>query len=142
MKKYKRGYTQGVYDMFHVGHLNLLNRAKDQCEYLIVGVNSDRLVEQYKHKIPIINQEERRKIVDNIKAVDKAVIVETLDKEIVLENLKFDVVFIGSDWEGNSRWMDTQKKLEKHGVDVVFLPYTQGISSTDLRSVENEKIEE
>ena len=70
MKKYKIGYTQGVYDMFHIGHLNLINQAKERCEYLIVGVNSDQLVERYKNKTPVICQEDRRTIVANIKAVD------------------------------------------------------------------------
>ena len=82
-KKYKVGYTQGVYDMFHIGHLNLLNHAKEYCDCLIVGVNSDELVQSYKHKTPVIKQEERRTIVTNIKAVDKCIIATTLDKEEV-----------------------------------------------------------
>lgn len=137
-KKYKIGYTQGVYDMFHIGHLNLLNHAKEYCDYLIVGVNADSLVEAYKHKTPVINQEERRTIVANIKAVDECVIATTLDKEEAWKNLHFDAIFIGDDWKGNPRWEQTKVDLAKIGVDVVFLPHTEGVSSTILRP-ENEK---
>ena len=84
-KKYKIGYTQGVYDMFHIGHLNLLNHAKEYCEHLIVGVNADELVKEYKHKTPVINEMERAEIVRNIKAVDEVVIAHTLDKLIALD---------------------------------------------------------
>ena len=142
MKKYKRGYTQGVYDMFHIGHLNLINNAKKYCEYLIVSVNSDALVEEYKNKIPVINQEERRYIIENIKAVDQAVIADTLDKNIQLEKYDFDVIFIGDDWKGDPRWEKTKYDLNKAGVDVVFLPHTDGICSTELRSRVRKKVEE
>lgn len=137
-KKYKIGYTQGVFDMFHFGHLNLLNHAKEYCDYLIVGVNADKLVESYKHKTPVINQEERRAIVENIKAVDECVIANTLDKEEAWKSLHFDAIFIGDDWKGNLRWEQTKIDLAKVGVDVVFLPHTDGVSSTILRP-ENEK---
>lgn len=134
MKKYKIGYTQGVYDMFHIGHLNLLNHAKEYCDYLIVGVNSDALVQEYKHKVPVIHEEERAEIVSNIKAVDRCIIAETLDKMVMLDQLGFDAVFIGDDWKGNSRWEQTERELNKYGVDVVFLPHTPNVSSTYLRS--------
>lgn len=142
MKKYKRGYTQGVYDMFHIGHLNLINNAKGYCEYLIVGVNSDRLVQEYKHKIPVINEKDRRYIVENIKAVDEAVIADTLDKVEQLDLVGYDAIFIGDDWENNPRWLETQRVLAEHGVDVVFLPYTQGICSTDLREVKYDRVDD
>lgn len=142
MKKYKIGYTQGVYDMFHIGHLNLINNAKKMCEYLIVGINSDKLVEEYKYKTPIINQENRREIVANIKAVDKAVIAHTLDKIQQWKRIGFDVIFIGSDWKGNPRWEHTEKELKKLNVDVIYLPHTEGISSTNLRKSVREKLEE
>ncbi len=141
-KNYKIGYTQGVYDMFHIGHLNLINHAKEYCEHLIVGVNSDELVQSYKHKIPVINQEERRTIVANIKAVDECIIATTLDKEEAWRNLHFDVIFIGDDWKGNPRWEQTKIDLAKIGVDVVFLPHTEGISSTMLRSESDKRINE
>ena len=133
MKPYKIGYTQGVYDMFHIGHLNLINQAKALCEYLIVGVNSDQLVERYKNKTPVICQEDRRTIVENIKAVDQAVIADTLDKTQMLQELGFDAVFIGDDWKGNARWVQTEEALRPFGVDVVYLAHTPDISSTALR---------
>lgn len=142
MKKYNIGFTQGTYDMFHIGHLNLINHAKEYCNYLIVGVNSDALVEEYKHKIPVIKEEERAEIVRNIKAVDKCVITTTLDKLVALDLYHFDVIFIGDDWKGNPRWEQTKLDLAEHGVDLVFLPHTTGVSSTGLRIVEREKVEE
>jgi glycerol-3-phosphate cytidylyltransferase len=142
MKKYKVGYTQGVYDMFHIGHLNLLNHAKEYCDYLIVGVNSDRLVAEYKHKKTVINETERALIVKNIKAVDDVIIADTLDKEETLEKVHFDAIFIGDDWKGSDRWNATEEALAKHGVDVVYLQHTDGISSTILRVQEENKVGE
>lgn len=139
MKKYKIGYTQGVYDMFHIGHLNLINQAKERCEYLIVGVNSDQLVERYKNKTPVICQEDRRTIVANIKAVDQAVIADTLDKTKMLKKLGFDAVFIGDDWKGSERWQKTEEELSRFGVDVVYLAHTPDISSTALRKVKDNR---
>ena len=101
MKKYKIGYTTGVYDMFHIGHLNILKNAKEQCEYLIVGVSTDELVLDYKGKIPIIPYEERCVIVEAIKYVDKVVPQFTMDKLEAWKNLHFDVMFHGSDWKGS-----------------------------------------
>lgn len=140
MRKYKKGYTQGTFDMFHVGHLNIINNAKAQCEYLVVGVNSDLLVQEYKNKTPVINQNDRSRIISNIKAVDEVVISETLDKEKQLELIGFDAIFIGDDWKGNTRWEATRRNLARKGVDVVFLPHTDGISSTELRVVKDEKV--
>lgn len=140
MKKYKIGYTQGVYDMFHIGHLNLINNAKKYCDYLIVGVNSDELVQSYKNKIPVISENDRRIIVENIKAVDKAVVVDTLDKVEMLKQLGFDAVFIGDDWKNSERWNNTEAELKNFGVDVVYLSHTPNISSTELREVKEKKI--
>ena len=142
MKKYKIGYTQGVYDMFHIGHLNLLNHAKEYCDYLIVGVNSDELVESYKHKRPVINENERREIVANIKAVDECIIADTLKKVTTWEKIHFDAIFIGDDWKGNERWAQTEKDLAPYGAEVVYLPHTDGISSTILRPEQDKKIDE
>ena len=133
MKRYKKGYTQGVYDMFHVGHLNLINKAKEQCDYLIVGVNSDLLVKSYKHKETVIKEQDRVEIVRNLKAVNEAIIVDTLDKVELFGKLNFDAIFIGDDWYGHPRWMQTKDDLAQLGVDVVFLPHTDGVSSTMLR---------
>jgi len=135
MKKYKVGYTQGTYDMFHIGHLNLLNNAKKYCDRLIVGVNSDELVRAYKNKTPVINETERCEIVRNIKAVDNCEIVSTLDKEAALEKFGFDAIFIGDDWKGNPRWEQTERDLASRGVDVIYLPHTKGISSSALADV-------
>ena len=142
MKHYKIGYTQGVYDMFHVGHLNLFNHAKEMCDYLIVGVNSDALVQEYKHKTPVIPEEERALIVANIKAVDQCVIATTLDKIDALNRHHFDAIFIGDDWKGNPRWEQTRVDLAQYGVDVVFLPHTEGVSSTMLRPESDKKVED
>ncbi len=140
MKKYKIGYTQGVYDMFHIGHLNLLKHAKEYCDFLVVGINDDQLVQMYKNKKPIINQEERKEIVYNIKGVDECVIVSTLDKVEIWNQLHFDAIFIGNDWKESARWKKTEMDLKQLGVDVVFLPHTDGISSTLLR-IEKQKNE-
>ena len=140
MKKYRIGYTQGVYDMFHIGHLNLINNAKEQCDYLIVGVNSDELVKEYKHKDTVVKEKERAEIVRNIKAVDECIIVEVLNKVEIYKKLHFDAIFIGDDWYGNPRWMKTKDDLAEFGVDVVFLPHTAGVSSTMLRPQNDNKI--
>ena len=142
MKEYKMGYTQGVYDMFHIGHLNLLNRAKVYCDYLMVGVNADGLVEEYKHKTPVINEKDRVEIVRNIKAVDEAFIVHTLDKLAILETHPFDVIFIGDDWKGDKRWEQTKNDLAEKGIDLIFLPHTAGVSSTGLRTKEDNMVGE
>lgn len=139
MKKYKIGYTQGTYDLFHIGHLNLLNNAKKQCDYLIVGINSDELVKNYKNKNTIINEKDRAEIVSSIKCVDKVYITETLDKLEILKNIKFDAIFIGDDWKGNERWIKTEKELKLHNIDVVFLPHTDGISTTKISETINNR---
>lgn len=133
MSKYKIGYTQGVFDMFHIGHLNLIKRAKSMCETLIVGVNSDSLVEKYKHKHPVIPENQRQQIVEAIRYVDKCVIVDTLDKTEVYKEQHFDAIFIGDDWKGSERWSATEKELSEYNVKVVYLEYTKGISSSELR---------
>lgn len=141
-KKYKVGFTAGVYDMFHIGHLNLIKRAKEQCDYLIVGVNSDRLVEYYKNKSTVISESERREIVSNIRDVDKCVIMDNLDKIDAWKKFNFDVVFIGDDWKGSERWNKTEKELAKVNVKVEYLPYTGNVSSTILRHNYSDKIGE
>lgn len=135
MKKYKKGFTAGTFDLFHVGHLNLLNNAKVFCDYLIVGVNDDQLVYSYKNKTPLINVQDRLKIISNIKAVDKAIIMYNLDKVDAFKKFEFDVVFIGDDWKGSPRWIQTEKDLKKFGVDVIYIPYTSHISSTKIANI-------
>jgi len=135
MKKYHVGYTTGVFDMFHIGHLNILRNAKDLCDYLIVGVSTDELVQQYKGKTPIICFDERIEIVRSIKYVDYAVPQVTMDKMEAWRKLQFDVMFHGADWKGSQMYNNIVAEFEKVGVDVVFLPHTPGISSTMLTNV-------
>lgn len=132
MKKYKIGYTTGVFDMFHIGHLNILRRAKEQCEHLIVGVSTDELVREYKHKTPIIPYDERAEIVGAIKYVDEVLPQTAIDKYEAWNNLKFNVLFHGDDWKGTDLYLNLEKKFNSVGVDIVYLPHTSGVSSTSL----------
>lgn len=134
MRKFKVGYTTGVFDLFHIGHLNILKRAKEQCEYLIVGVTTDELV-SYKNKKAIIPYKERIAIIDSIKYVDKVVPQENMNKMEAWKKYKFDVVFVGSDWQGTEKWKEYEKQFALVGVEVIYFPYTQGTSSTQLREV-------
>lgn len=127
------GFTAGAFDMFHVGHLNLIKNARARCDYLIVGVNTDQLIEKYKKKKVIVPLQERLQIVESIRYVDEAISVETLNKERIWMEKKFDVVFIGDDWKGSQRWNETEEIMQRHGVKVVYLPYTRGTTSTLLR---------
>lgn len=136
-KKYKIGYTTGVFDMFHVGHLNIIKRAKEQCDYLIVGVSTDEIVETYKHKRPVIPFDERMAIVEAIRYVDKVIPQTSMNKMEAYKALKFDVLFHGSDWKGSEMYEKIVADFEKVGVDVVFLPHTDGISSTIIREKVN-----
>lgn len=129
------GYTTGVFDMFHIGHLNILKRAKEQCDYLIVGVSTDEVVEEYKKKTPIIKFEERIAIVEAIKYVDEVVPQTTMDKMEAWKQLKFDVMFHGSDWKGSDMYNHIIEKFNNVGVKVIFLPHTEGVSSTLLTEV-------
>ena len=141
-KRYKVGYTQGVYDMFHIGHLNLLHQASELCDSLIVGVNTDRLVNEYKHKQPVVNEHDRAAIISELRCVDSVVLCNTLDKTDAWQRLHFDAVFIGSDWKGNERWKQTENDLKPLGAEVVYLRHTEGVSSSLLREKEDEKIED
>ena len=129
-KKYKIGYTTGVFDLFHIGHLNIIRQAKEQCEYLIVGVSTDDLVEKYKHKKPIIPYDERAAIVAAIRYVDEVVPQKTMDKLEAWKRLGFEVMFHGDDWKGSKMYDEVQKKFSEHGVDLVFLKHTDGTSTT------------
>lgn len=131
-KRYKTGYTTGVYDLFHIGHLNLLKRAKEQCDFLIVGVSTDELVESYKGKLPVIPFEERMAIVEAIKYVDQVVPQVTMDKIEAWKRLHFDAIFHGDDWKGSAMYDEIEKQFAKVGVQMVFLPHTQGTSSTEI----------
>lgn len=130
MKKYKIGYTTGVYDVFHIGHLNILRRAKEQCEHLIVGVTTDELCYQRKNKYPIISEADRMEIVKAIRYVDEVVPQADMDKLAAVKQYGADVVFVGSDWKGTTAWEQYEKDFAKVGCDVVYLDHTDGISST------------
>lgn len=141
-KKYKIGYTQGTYDMFHIGHLNLIRNAKAMCDRLIVGVNSDALVQQYKNKTPVISESDRMDIVKELRSVDETVICDTLDKVAMWNQIHFDAIFIGDDWKGNIRWKQTENDLASYEVDVVYLKHTDGVSSTLLRTTMEDRVDE
>jgi len=132
MKKYRIGYTTGVFDLFHIGHLNILRRAKERCEYLIVGVSTDELVETYKHKRPIIPFAERVAIVEAIQYVDQVVPQTSMNKIDAWQRLHFDAVFHGDDWRGSELYQKIEESLHAVGCDLVFLEHTSGTSSTLL----------
>ncbi len=134
----KIGYTCGVYDLFHVGHLNLFERCKQKCDYLIVGVCSDDYVKEYKNKSPMINEKDRARIVGALKCVDRAAIIsteETVDKMLAWEKFKFDVLFSGDDWKDSERFKATEKEFKDKGInlEMVFFPYTKGVSTTKIK---------
>ena len=119
--------------MFHVGHLNILRRAKEQCDYLIVGVTTDELCESYKHKAPIIPYEERKAIVESIRYVDEVVPQIDRDKFGAWERIHFNRMFVGDDWKGSTLFSEVEKRFREVGVEIVYFPYTKGTSSSILR---------
>ena len=129
------GYTTGVFDLFHIGHLNLLKRAKLECDYLIVGVTTDELCEQRKSKRPVIPFVERMEIVEHIKFVDEVVPQVNMDKFEAWNNLKFNKMFVGDDWKGSEKWIGYEKQFSEVGVEVVYFSYTTHTSSSFLRDV-------
>lgn len=132
-KKRIIGYTTGVFDMFHIGHLNILKRAKEQCDYLIVGVSTDELCKSYKKKEPIIPYEERKAIIEAIKYVDEVVPQIDRDKFAAWQRIGFDIMFVGDDWKNSPLFTELEKKFKDVGVKIVFFPYTKTTSSTILR---------
>jgi len=123
------GYTSGVYDLFHIGHLNLIKNAKGLCDKLIVGVTSDELV-SYKNKKAIIPHQERMEIVRNIQQVDAVVPQNDMDKFKMWQRLKFDVMFVGDDWFESDKWKELDEQFKEVGVKIIYFPYTKGTSST------------
>lgn len=135
------GYTTGVYDMFHIGHLNIIKRAKEKCDYLIVGVSTDELVESYKNKRPVIPFDQRIAIVESIKYVDAVVPQISMNKIEAWEKLHFDVMFHGDEWKGTELYNQYEKEFAKYGVRIEYLPHTVGVSSSMLRDkLSNDKI--
>ena len=139
MKRYKIGYTTGVFDMFHIGHLNIIRRAKEQCDYLIVGVSTDECVESYKQKTPIIPYSQRAAIVEAIRYVDEVVPQTTMDKVEFLKTRHFDVMFHGDEWKGTDLYNYYEEQFAKYGATIEYLPHTDGISSSILREKVNGK---
>jgi glycerol-3-phosphate cytidylyltransferase len=130
------GSSSGVYDLFHIGHLNLLKNAKGLCDKLIVGVTSDELV-SYKNKKAVIPHSERMEIVRNINQVDAVIPQNDMDKFTMWEKLKFDVLFVGDDWFQSEKWEELDKKFKEVGVKIVYFPYTKGVSSTIINETLN-----
>ena len=129
------GYTAGAFDLFHIGHLNLIKRAKEKCDYLIVGVTTDDLIFKTKNKRPVIPYEERAEIISSLKYVDRVVPQDDLDKVKAWEKYDYNVLFSGDDWKTSARWQGYITELKKHNVEVVFFPYTKTTSSTLLTQV-------
>lgn len=136
MKKYHIGYTCGVFDVFHIGHLNLLERCKEMCDILIVGICNDEYVHNIKHKNPVFEENDRLRIIKALKCVDNAELVDietTNDKMKALDKFKFDVLFSGDDWKGTERYIKTEREFAKENVSIEYLPYTKSISTTMIK---------
>ena len=129
------GYTTGVFDLFHIGHLNLLKNAKGMCDKLIVGVTTDELMLEYKKKKAVIPFEERIEIIRSIKYVDAAIAQESMNKFEAWKKLKFDIMFVGDDWYQSEKWKKYEAEFKKVGVRIIYFPYTKGTSSTLINSV-------
>lgn len=129
------GYTTGVYDMFHIGHLHLLKKAKNRCDFLIVGVSTDELVESYKNKTPIIPFEHRLEIIASLKFVDDVVAVTHRDKKQAFLDVGYDVLFVGDDWKDTDIFNDLELFLNKNDARIEYFPYTKEVSSTKFKKI-------
>lgn len=132
MKKQIIGYVVGAFDLFHIGHVNILKKAKSMCNYLTVGLSTDEWVKSYKNKIPIIPFNQRAKILLACRFVDSVVSQEDFEDFKMWEKLKFDVMFVGDDWKKSERFKELEKKFKSVNVKIVYLPYTKGISTTEI----------
>ena len=137
-KKLIIGYTTGVFDLFHIGHVKILQKAKSLCDKLIVGVSTDSVVKKYKNKKPIIPFSERVEVIKNNKCVDLVVSQNSLDKFKNWRKLKYDVMFVGDDWYATKKWRDLDKEFRKLGVKIIYLPYTKKTSSTKINKILND----
>ncbi|MGW8557836.1 adenylyltransferase/cytidyltransferase family protein [Streptomyces tubercidicus] len=135
---YRVGYAPGVYDLFHVGHVNLLRRAKSQCDHLVAGVVSDEMAIQAKGRAPVIPLTERLTIVRNIQCVDAAFVETVPDKLETWQQVRFDAIFKGDDWRGTSKGYKLERDFTTVGVDVIYFPYTVRTSSSLLRAALDE----
>lgn len=135
------GYTTGVYDLFHIGHLNLLRKARQECDFLIVGVSTDELVEKEKKKTPIIPFQERVEIIKELKCVDMVVPQTDKNKLGAWEQYHFHKMFVGSDWQGTDAWLNFEEQFKPTGVEIIYLPHTDGVSSTILAEAVKKHLE-
>ena len=135
MSKKIVGYTTGVYDMFHVGHLHLLKKAKNNCDYLIVGVSTYELLKYYKNKTPVIPFEDRLEIISSLKFVDEVVAVTHRDKKKSAIDIGYDILFVGDDWKGSDIFNELEAFLAQHDAKVHYFQYTKGVSSTQFREI-------
>jgi glycerol-3-phosphate cytidylyltransferase len=126
------GYTTGVFDLFHIGHLNILQRSRANCDYLIVGVTTDELCQERKGRMPVIPFDERSEIVKNIKCVDSVVVQTDMDKIKAWKAIGFQKMFVGDDWKGSPEWEALEKEFRRHNVEITYFPYTRHTSSTLL----------
>jgi glycerol-3-phosphate cytidylyltransferase len=129
------GYTSGVFDLFHIGHLNILKNAKYLCDYLVVGVTTDEVAAQMKGRKPIIPFDERIEIVGSIKYVDKTIAKSSTNNLLAFEEIHFNVFFKGDDWKDTSKGEELEKLFKPYGVSIQYFPYTKHTSSSILRSI-------
>lgn len=132
-----KGYLTGVFDLFHIGHLNIIKNARDRCDYLIVGVTTDELCTTEKGKEPIIGFEERIQIISSLRYVDQVVPQSSYDKMQAWKAYSFHRIFVGDDWKGSERWNKLEQQFQSVGVDIVYFPYTKSTSSTKIRRIIN-----
>lgn len=125
------GYTAGVFDLFHIGHLNLLRNAKGMCDRLIVGVSTDELV-KYKGKTPVIPFTDRIEIIRSLRCVDAAVAQENMDKLAMCKKLNASILFVGDDWYQSEKWQEYEREFAEAGIRIVYFPYTKNVSSTQI----------
>ena len=137
-KKIIIGYTTGVFDLFHIGHVRILKKAKSLCDKLIVGVSTDALVKKYKNKKPIIPFIERLEVIRSLKFVDSVVTQNSLNKFTSLKKLKYDIIFVGDDWYATKKWKNLDEKFKELGVKIIYLPYTKRTSSTKITKILNQ----
>lgn len=129
------GYTAGVYDLFHIGHLKLLERARAQCDHLVVGVTTDSLANTKKGISPFVPLDERLEIIRALRCVDQVVVQNNMDKYAAWEQIGFKTIFVGDDWKGHPRWLKLEQHFAKVDVRIVYFPYTSHISSTRIRAI-------
>ncbi|WP_018154893.1 adenylyltransferase/cytidyltransferase family protein [Demetria terragena] len=139
-KELRVGYAPGVYDLFHIGHLNILQRARERCDYLIAGVVSDGMSLRAKRKVPVIPLAERLEIVKHIRFVDEAIVEDVPSKLDVWREHPFDVIFKGDDWRGTPKGQRLERDFAAVGVEVFYLPYTVQTSSTLLRQTLDQRV--